>query len=108
MENRCAPYGQPVSLSTVIPVSEVFLQDGWVQFDSFDAYWGSATYNRWVPMNTTGLNMTGNNYNPFDDLTDGKGGWRLTGDESSEIMFALAESYSSYVNSSITVGNQSA
>ncbi|KAJ7457484.1 hypothetical protein FB451DRAFT_1372589 [Mycena latifolia] len=84
--------------------------DGWIQYQKFDTSADSRDQSTqgWVPMNTTGSTVTGNLYTPFynfdGDVT--RAGWRLAGDEASEVVYMLKDNYSgpnaSYVAGSNT------
>ncbi|KAJ7671121.1 hypothetical protein B0H17DRAFT_1335490 [Mycena rosella] len=82
--------------------------NGWTQYNKFDVITDdsfSATKG-WVPMNTTGSSESGNLYTPFYNFNGDatKAGWRLDGDESSEVMYVWKDAYSS-PNASFTAGN---
>ncbi|KAJ7214177.1 hypothetical protein B0H12DRAFT_1224764 [Mycena haematopus] len=85
------------------------LMGGWVDYNHFDTR--SDTDSNWVPMNTTGSAASGNLYLPFYDFTDeinGKAttqaGYRLDGDETSEVLFVHNDDYIS-PSMNVTVGH---
>ncbi|KAJ7648467.1 hypothetical protein B0H17DRAFT_1148059, partial [Mycena rosella] len=86
--------------------------DGFVQYEKFDVntdskFAASQGQQGWVPMNTTGSLASGNLYTPFYEF-DGdatKAGWRLSGDESSEVVFVLKDNYSAPTPSFVAGNN---
>jgi len=101
------------SISDIAQEWEVFAptMDGWTQYNKFDSIANSKflPVPDWTPMNATGQNGPGVLYTGFYDF-DGDAtmaGWRLDGDETSEVVFNLKEDAHSSPNASFTAGENS-
>ncbi|KAJ6551361.1 hypothetical protein B0H19DRAFT_1157342 [Mycena capillaripes] len=97
------------SISGLIQTQRVVAptMDGWTQYNKFDSIANSKFLPvlDWTPMNATGQGP-GDLYTPFFDF-DGDttmAGWRLDGDETSEVVFNLKENFPSSPNASFTAG----
>ncbi|KAJ7918499.1 hypothetical protein B0H13DRAFT_2321246 [Mycena leptocephala] len=85
--------------------------DGWTQYNKMETKTDShfQPLPDWVPMNTTGSTESGNLYIPFYDFGGDAtmAGWRLAGDETSEVVYTLKDNYSC-PNASYTSGHHTA